>query len=265
MDDYLAKPIRPGTAAWHARWLCAEPSTGDGCGETAAKVLDDSHLEALGSHLPADDLCQLIALFGEQLGAQTSSIEALLATGDLETLSREAHSLAGAASNYGALKLSRFAREIEAACDSADVEGVARRVERLAAISEETSTALRDWLTAGDCGRVNLYCDTLRQRGLDRNEARTHMPSPRLPRWCRVNQTRPVPEPAADPLHSRCCDAPTLIRFFSFFLARDAVAGLSTVMPGLVPGIHVFFVDAHGSSPWAEGPRVKPGHDRWGS
>ncbi len=30
------------------------------------------------------------------------------------------------------------------------------------------------------------------------------------------------------------------------------------VIPGLDPGIHV---DAHGSSPWAEGPRVKPGHD----
>ncbi|MGH7112319.1 MAG: hypothetical protein ACREFK_18075, partial [Stellaceae bacterium] len=45
---------------------------------------------------------------------------------------------------------------------------------------------------------------------------------------------------------------------------------LYLVMPGLVPGIHVFVeaagirygrVDAHGSSPWAEGPRVKPGHD----
>ena len=40
-------------------------------------------------------------------------------------------------------------------------------------------------------------------------------------------------------------------------------------MPGLVPGIYVFVeayftpqedVGAHGSSPWAEGPRVKPGH-----
>jgi protein ImuA len=42
----------------------------------------------------------------------------------------------------------------------------------------------------------------------------------------------------------------------------------TTVMPGLVPGIHAAPMrivdeeaDAHGSSPWAEGPRVKPGHD----
>src|SRR5438045_2932945 len=41
-------------------------------------------------------------------------------------------------------------------------------------------------------------------------------------------------------------------------------------MPGLGPGIHEDvrtgrgsgFVDAHGSSPWAEGPRAEPGHKR---
>ena len=37
-------------------------------------------------------------------------------------------------------------------------------------------------------------------------------------------------------------------------------------MPGRDPGIHEAdlsepVVDAHGSSPWAEGPRDKPGHD----
>jgi hypothetical protein len=41
---------------------------------------------------------------------------------------------------------------------------------------------------------------------------------------------------------------------------------LDLVLPGLVPGIHVLRacrkgVDAHGTSPWAEGPRDKPGQD----
>src|SRR5690242_19155723 len=44
-------------------------------------------------------------------------------------------------------------------------------------------------------------------------------------------------------------------------------------LPGPVPGIHVLAagitkvqedVDAHGSSPWAEGPRVKPGQGIFG-
>src|SRR5207253_4847556 len=116
--------------------------------DAAPRVLDHSHLEALSSHLPADDVRQLLALFPEQLDAQISSIEALLATGDLTTLAREAHSLAGGAGNYGAFKLSRFAREIEAACGDGDVAGVARRAKQLAAMSEETCAGLREWLIA---------------------------------------------------------------------------------------------------------------------
>jgi hypothetical protein len=38
----------------------------------------------------------------------------------------------------------------------------------------------------------------------------------------------------------------------------DQVEPSLIVILGLVPRIHV---DAHGSSPWAEGARVKPGHD----
>jgi HPt (histidine-containing phosphotransfer) domain-containing protein len=152
MDDYLAKPIDPRVLLGKLATLSAEPGAGTRSAEPGTIVLDHSHLEALSSHLPEDDVRQLLDLVPEQLAAQISLIEALLANGDLATLGREAHSLAGAASNYGAFKLSRFAREIEAACEGADVEGVGRLVERLAATSEEASTALRDWLAARDDG-----------------------------------------------------------------------------------------------------------------
>ncbi len=156
MDDYLAKPIDPGMLLGKLAALSTEPSAGTGSGEPGATVLDYSQLEALGSHLPADDVHQLLALFLEGLDAQVSTIEALLAAGDLATLAREAHSLAGAASNYGALKLSHLAREIEAASEVADAEGVARRVGRLPAMATETSAGLRDWLAAADCGHAPL-------------------------------------------------------------------------------------------------------------
>jgi PAS domain S-box-containing protein len=152
MDDYLAKPIDPAVLLRTLATLSANPGAGTGSDEPETVVLDQSHLEALSSHLPADDVRHLLDLLPAQLDAQISSIEALLATGDLATLAREAHSLAGAASNYGALKLSRFAREIEAACEDANVDGVARRAERLAAMSEEACAGLRDWLTARDSG-----------------------------------------------------------------------------------------------------------------
>jgi PAS domain S-box-containing protein len=154
MDDYLAKPIDPRMLLERLAALSAEPGAGKGSDKPGAMVLDHSHLEALSTFLPANDVRQLLDLLPTQLDAQISSIEALLATGDLATLGREVHSLAGAASNYGAFQLSRCAREIEAACGDADVEGVARRVERLAAMSQEACAALRDWLKARDSGRT---------------------------------------------------------------------------------------------------------------
>jgi response regulator RpfG family c-di-GMP phosphodiesterase len=154
MDDYLAKPIDPKMLLERLAALHAEPGAGTGSDEPGTMVLDHLHLEALSSFLPADDVRQLLDLLPAQLDVQISSIEALLTTGDLATLGREAHSLAGAASNYGALKLSHFAREIEAACEVVDGEGIARRVERLATMSREACAALRDWLKARDSGRT---------------------------------------------------------------------------------------------------------------
>jgi CheY-like chemotaxis protein len=148
MDDYLAKPIVSAVLLGKLATLTAKPSNGAGSDDSETMVLDHSHLEALSGHLPADDMRQLLALFPGQLDAQISSIEALLTTGDLATLAREAHSIAGAASNYGAFKLSRVARDIEAACKGGNVEGVARLAECLVPTSEEACAGLRNWLTA---------------------------------------------------------------------------------------------------------------------
>jgi CheY-like chemotaxis protein len=158
MDDYLAKPIDPGLLLGKLVTLSAERSVGSSPEEPETLVLDHSHLEALSSHLPEDDVRQLLDLFPEQLDAQISLIEGLLANGDLATLGREAHSLAGAASNYGALRLTGLAREIEAACESVDVKGIARRAKQLRAMSQEACAELRDWLTArfGACSQQGL-------------------------------------------------------------------------------------------------------------
>ncbi len=158
MDDYLAKPIEPGMLLRKLAMLSAGPGPETCSAEPDTMVLDHSHLEALSCHLPPDDVRELLALFPKQLDAHISSIEAFLAAGDLPTLAREAHSLAGAASNYGAVKLSALAREIEKACETSDVEGAARRAERLPALSEETCAGLRDWLKArfGACSQQEL-------------------------------------------------------------------------------------------------------------
>jgi CheY-like chemotaxis protein len=175
MDDYLAKPIDPGILLETLAGLPAEPGAGTDADEPTTMVLDHSQLEALSSLLPADDVRQLLDLLPAQFGAQISSIEALLATGDLATLGREAHSLAGAASNYGAIKLSRCAREIEAACEIADLERVERRAKRLASMVEQACAAFRDWLKARYSGR-NPRSGSAPRRGRRSRAAQSRVP-----------------------------------------------------------------------------------------
>jgi CheY-like chemotaxis protein/HPt (histidine-containing phosphotransfer) domain-containing protein len=154
MDDYLAKPIDPRMLLDKLAGLTAEPRAGTGADEPGTTALDYTHLDSLWTHLPAESVRQLLALFPDQIAAHISSIEALSSAGDLVMLAREAHSLAGTSGNFGALALSRLAREIDAACKDADFAGVARRVGRLTAMSEEVCAGLRDWLTAGNDGRA---------------------------------------------------------------------------------------------------------------
>jgi len=136
-------------------------------------VLDHSHLEALSGYLPADDMRQLLALLPAQLDAQISSIETLLAT-ETSQRSPARRTVCRRRKHYGAFKLSHFAREIEVACESADVEGVARRARRLAALSEEACAGLSDWLTARDRG------STPSRRALRRRaDRRVHLHVPR--------------------------------------------------------------------------------------
>jgi CheY-like chemotaxis protein len=153
MDDYLAKPIDPRMLFGKLAGLGTEPSAGTGTNRPGT-LLDHAHLVELSACLPADNVRQLIDLFREQIDAQISSVEAFCAAGDLAALAREAHTLAGAAGNFGALRLSRFTHEIEIACGDLDAEGVARRVARLRAMSREASAGLRDWLTGKEGARA---------------------------------------------------------------------------------------------------------------
>ena len=151
VDDYVAKPIDALTLLGKLAGISGRPGVDTGTDDPA---LDRLQLESLAAHLPADSVRQLLAAFSDQIGTQILSIEALCGAGDLATLAREAHSLAGCSGNFGALKLSRLAREIETACENADAEGSARLVSRLSAAAAEASAGLRDWLSIEGCPGV---------------------------------------------------------------------------------------------------------------
>ncbi|MGH7111401.1 MAG: Hpt domain-containing protein, partial [Stellaceae bacterium] len=89
---------------------------------------------------------QLLTAFLDQIAVQVPEIQALSAAGDLAALVFAAHNLAGCAGNFGAPRLSRLARGIEAACRGGDGAAAARRVEPLDATAAEATAALRAWL-----------------------------------------------------------------------------------------------------------------------
>jgi CheY-like chemotaxis protein len=170
VDDYVAKPI---VARILIGKLAALPSRPDL--DTAADdgALDRLQLTSLAAHLPAESLRQLLTSFSGQVESQMLSMEALSAAGYLSALAREAHSLAGCCGNFGALKLSRLAREIEAACHDADLAGAALIVARLKAAAVVASAGLRDWLLTEDPASAQpMRQDRRTRRGQRRRTAR---------------------------------------------------------------------------------------------
>ena len=147
VDDYLAKPINARSLLGK---LAGHPARNGRAAAADDPALDRLQLESLAAHLPVDSVRQLFASFAGEIDAQLMSIEALSAAGDLAALAREAHSLAGCSGNFGALKLSRLAREIEVACKNAEAEGAMRTIPRLRAAAAEASAGLRDWLSIED-------------------------------------------------------------------------------------------------------------------
>ncbi len=153
MDDYLPKPIEPGILFGKL----AAVSGVDGPSKTPdhpeamrdAAVLDHSHLASLAMHLPAENVSQLLLLFLDQIEAQIVTLKALSAGGDFAALAREAHTLAGTSGNIGALRLSGFARGIEAASKDADLESVMQLARGLDNVAKEAAVGLRHWLAAG--------------------------------------------------------------------------------------------------------------------
>jgi len=152
MDDYLSKPIEPGTLFSKLAAVSAGNATStitDKPESMCDAVLDHAHLASLALHLPAENVRQLLSLFLDQIEAQIVTLKALSAGGDLAALAREAHTLAGTSGNVGALRLSEFARGIEAAGRDADAERVAQLARGLDSVAKEASAGLSHWLTAG--------------------------------------------------------------------------------------------------------------------
>ena len=160
MNDYLAKPLDLTT--FHAvlgRWLPASaasaavpPSQTSGIeghepeivpGAMAGTVADAIDWDDALARAAGDEslLRRLLASFRDREADLVQRARALLASGDLVELGRQAHTLKGAAANLGAKSLAAVARSLEGAV-ATGADACAETLPALAATLESTFAAI---------------------------------------------------------------------------------------------------------------------------
>jgi CheY-like chemotaxis protein len=161
MDDYLSKPIDNGELFSRLNDVAAGHV---GRGARPAPVPDDS-----SSHVTIDPVRlgmiaevmaggepfgEFVDVFLANIAERINQIRRLLDSHDLDGAGREAHTLLGTAGNFGALRLSRLAEELRAACDAANANRAQDVADGLTEAWDATSGAMRAWLNGKTAPRA---------------------------------------------------------------------------------------------------------------
>jgi CheY-like chemotaxis protein/HPt (histidine-containing phosphotransfer) domain-containing protein len=172
MDDYLSKPLDDVAlfAKLHevaagligrARGPNAEPPAEGQVRGTQTSVerlppatVDPARLEMIAEVMSGETLGEFLEVFLVSTAERITQIRGLVDRNDFEEIGREAHTLLGTAGNFGALRLSKLAVELSAACDAAD-PGLARSVAgELTDAFNATSAAVLAWLNEKTAARA---------------------------------------------------------------------------------------------------------------
>lgn len=162
MHDYLTKPLQVAALAQTLeKWIPAAagatsagrpPLQGDGqaaaVADSAEPLMDYSRLNEFKEF---DDDAQsmtreVVGLFVADAPRRLQAIEAAIASGDPEALSRAAHALKGAAGNIGAVGVQAACAQLESVARADTPADLAARVARLHALWEGTRQALANWV-----------------------------------------------------------------------------------------------------------------------
>ena len=119
-DEYLTKPVnRAELVAMVARFVAASASYAD----LVSTMHDDQ------------DMQEIVRQFVKNLPDRSSAMLRASLAGDIETLKRLAHQLAGSAGSYGFPKITDAARAVEKAAEAgADGDSLRGQVEELATL-----------------------------------------------------------------------------------------------------------------------------------
>lgn len=99
-------------------------------------LFDREKFDELREALGDDGLQEALGYVPAEASKSLTEIRDAIATGDLETAQRAAHSIKGMASNFGAARLQHVAREIET--ESADIESVTQKLPDLEEVLTQT-------------------------------------------------------------------------------------------------------------------------------
>jgi HPt (histidine-containing phosphotransfer) domain-containing protein len=94
-----------------------------------------------------EPLGEFVDVFLANTAERINQIRRLLDCHDLDGTGREAHTLLGTAGNFGAMRLSRLAEELRAACDAGNARRARDVADGLTDAWDATSAAMRVWLS----------------------------------------------------------------------------------------------------------------------
>ena len=157
MDDYLSKPIDKLELLSRldkvAAGLVGRGS--DPAPITASAVVDPARLEMIAEVMAeGENLTEFVDVFLTSTAERIERIHRLIGGGDLREAGREAHTLFGTASNFGACHLSALAAELKAACDAEDAAHARHVARGLTEGWSITSGAVRGWLNDEKAARA---------------------------------------------------------------------------------------------------------------
>jgi len=153
MDDYLSKPIdklellsRLDKVATGLVGRAAGPAP-VAATRTPPAMIDPARLEMIAEVMAeVENLAEFVDVFLASTADRTEQIHRLVGCGDLQGAGREAHTLLGTASNFGACYLSVLAAEVRAACDAEDGVRAQDLARGLTEGWNATSAAVHGWL-----------------------------------------------------------------------------------------------------------------------
>jgi len=153
MDDYLSKPIDNGELFSRLNDVAAG-LVGRSRGPALVNAdclppvtIDAARLEMIAEVMAGGEpLGEFVDVFLANTAERINQIRRLLDSHDLDGTGREAHTLLGTAGNFGAMRLSRLAEDLRAACDTGIASRARDVADGLTEAWDATSGAMHAWL-----------------------------------------------------------------------------------------------------------------------